>query len=94
MDRLTLVSFDVFDDRRRRNVRRVLRRRGDWFQQSLWVVERSSRQTIDHLLGDLEVEMADRDRAVPHRPCAECAPVLWWCPTHRSPRTSGGVVVS
>jgi hypothetical protein len=91
---VALVSFDVFDDRRRRRVAGILRPHGDWFQQSLWIVERSSRLTIDRLVADLDGELAGSDRVVAHRPCASCAPMLWWRPTHRSPTAPPGSLVT
>ena len=94
LERLALVSFDVFDDRRRRSVRRVLRQHGDWFQQSLWIAERSSRVTVERLTADLGSELTGRDRAVLHRPCDGCAPLLWWYPTHRAPTEGDGAVIT
>ncbi|MEJ5256367.1 MAG: hypothetical protein WHS89_13560 [Acidimicrobiales bacterium] len=72
MNRPTLVSFDVTDDWRREQLRRLLRTHGDWIQRSLWLLPHAS-PTLHAELTRLAAHLCrPGDRVLLHHPCPPC----------------------
>ena len=70
--RPAFISFDVSNDSRRRQVRRVLRDYGDWLQRSLWLALPISANRTRELALELASIVDDTDRLFVLRPCLTC----------------------